>query len=102
MEAWPVEAQAAVLEAVAAVAPERTTVVGPAPAVEAVNLLRERGFGQLNVVNHHQLRKIYGPWVPDGTAMLVAMRGQQERPGPQPAAQGGDQGGSSRAKELEL
>lgn len=103
LEAWPTAAQAAAFEALAALAPEGSTVVGPAPSDEAIEILTAGGFARINKVNHLQLRKIFGVPVPEGTGMLVAMHGPQEGPA-RPAAEplGGGTSGGGRGKEVQF
>lgn len=99
-EAWPGAAQKAAFEALVAVAPNSSTIVGPVPSEEAVEVLTAGGFSKINKVNHHQLSKIFGVPLPEGTAMLVAMRGVE---GPaRPAAEPLPSEGGGRGREVQF
>lgn len=96
LEAWPAAAQAAALAAAAAVAPEGSTIVGPVPLEDALPALAAHGFARSHIVNHQQLQKIFqGAPVPQGAAMLVAMRGPAHE-------RGGTTPGAGAARELQF
>lgn len=106
LDAWPGNVQTAVLGAIAEAAPDGSTIVGPPPSEDAMEALNVGGFGKTSMINHLQLSKIFGLTAPDlavpeGTTMLVAMRGQQQGPR-RPAAEPLGSVGGGRGREVKF
>merc|ERR1712039_1054384 len=93
LHAWPAEARMPAVSAAASLAAPGSVIVGPAPDEDTSSVLHEAGFGQVNIINHHQLSQIYRRAIPESMGMLVAIHGEAKG-----AGKGATRGGGCAGK----